>query len=193
MVLKKGLELLSEQPGEGSPVRKQCFLPNQTPTVAAPRRPSPVGKALGASRRGCSTRRRRHGSHHRRANRPSLSVRRPVLRNSGNECRRNTAAADCSTPRVRRAGGPRDHSAECHPYGGAFSHRRAKRRPVAMSEWHGQILGIGSIWRPSGPPTFAHACQRERELRLASHAKVVHRSGEAAKVDGPHATRRLSA
>ena len=34
----------------------------------------------------------------------------------------------------------------------------------------------------SGPPTFAHACQRERELRLASHAKVVHRSGEAAKV-----------
>src|SRR5688500_17108734 len=27
-------------------------------------------------------------------------------------------------------------------------------------------------------PTFAHACQRERELRLASHAKVVHRSAE---------------
>ena len=27
-----------------------------------------------------------------------------------------------------------------------------------------------------GPPTFAHACQRERELRLASHAKVVRRS-----------------
>ena len=29
---------------------------------------------------------------------------------------------------------------------------------------------------PSGPPTFAHACQRARELRLASHATVVHRS-----------------
>jgi hypothetical protein len=33
----------------------------------------------------------------------------------------------------------------------------------------------------SGPPTFAHACQRPRELRLTSHANVVHRSpkGEA--------------
>ena len=31
--------------------------------------------------------------------------------------------------------------------------------------------------------TFAHACQRQRELWLASHAKVVHRSFEAAKVD----------
>jgi hypothetical protein len=34
----------------------------------------------------------------------------------------------------------------------------------------------------SGPPTFAHACQREREPRLASQPKVAHRSGEAAKV-----------
>jgi hypothetical protein len=36
---------------------------------------------------------------------------------------------------------------------------------------------------PSTPPTFAHACQRVRELRLASHAKVVHRS--ATRGGGP--------
>jgi hypothetical protein len=38
-----------------------------------------------------------------------------------------------------------------------------------------------SNWCCSGPPTFAHACQRPRELRLTSHANVVHRSpkGEA--------------
>jgi hypothetical protein len=30
-----------------------------------------------------------------------------------------------------------------------------------------------------GSPTFAHACQRRRERRLASHAKVVHRSAVA--------------
>lgn len=29
---------------------------------------------------------------------------------------------------------------------------------------------------PLPPPTYAHACQRLRELRLASHAKVVRRS-----------------
>lgn len=31
---------------------------------------------------------------------------------------------------------------------------------------------------PVPVPTVAHACQRARELRLASHAKVVHRSAE---------------
>jgi hypothetical protein len=36
-----------------------------------------------------------------------------------------------------------------------------------------------SNWCCSGPPTFAHACQRPRELRLTSHPNVVHRSGEA--------------
>src|SRR4030095_16783698 len=31
----------------------------------------------------------------------------------------------------------------------------------------------------SSAPTFAHACQRTRELRLASHAKVVHHSSRS--------------
>src|SRR4249919_2136463 len=34
----------------------------------------------------------------------------------------------------------------------------------------------GSNSRKCGSPTFAHACQRRRELRLAGHAEVVRRS-----------------
>jgi hypothetical protein len=44
----------------------------------------------------------------------------------------------------------------------------------------GRLFARNPTLRPvrflCGPPTFAHPCQRTRELRLASHAKVVHRS-----------------
>ena len=35
-----------------------------------------------------------------------------------------------------------------------------------------RVIGTG-VRIPPSPPTFAHACQRDRQLRLASHAKVV--------------------
>src|SRR5262245_44540241 len=150
MVLKKGLELLSEQPGEGSPVRKHAFYESHSDCGC-----TAATQSGGTSPGGFSTT-APDSKKTARFSSPTCestgSFCSPAcLRNSGNECRRNTAAADCSTPGVRRAGFPRNHSAECHPYGGAFSHRRATRRPVAMSECRGRILGIGSIWRPSGP------------------------------------------
>ena len=44
--------------------------------------------------------------------------------------------------------------------------RRSGSQRFDASSW-----SVGSIWDKSGPPSFAHACQRTRELRLASHAK----------------------
>src|SRR4051812_21230296 len=54
-----------------------------------------------------------------------------------------------------------------------------------MSEWlkeHAWKACVGEtlprVRIPLSPPTFAHACRRHRELRLASHAKVVRRSAK---------------
>src|SRR3954467_3924744 len=41
-----------------------------------------------------------------------------------------------------------------------------------------RVTGTG-VRIPPSPPTFAHACHNERELRLARHAKVVHRSSQS--------------
>ena len=48
-----------------------------------------------------------------------------------------------------------------------------------MAEWSMAVVlkttepgRVPGVRIPLSPPTFAHACQRTRELRLASHAKV---------------------
>src|SRR3954452_12591023 len=48
-----------------------------------------------------------------------------------------------------------------------------------------RVTGTG-VRIPPSPPTFAQACHNERELRLACHAKVVHRSSpsEGGPLDG---------
>ena len=151
MVLKKGLELLSEQDGRGTPVQRHSFYRIKLRMWLHRGEPVRWNDPWG---------RLDKGAHLEddgtvlitdvRVDRVFL-VAGVVLRNPGSERRRNAAVADRSAPRLWRGRCPGRHPPECRPHSGAFSDRRAGRKLSAIRECPEGTAGNGSNWRWSGP------------------------------------------
>lgn len=77
----------------------------------------------------------------------------------------------------------------CGPSSSPFASNRLRRSssPPRRAKLHGNLNVLNGVWRPlirglkvrflRDSPTLAHACQPERELRLASQAKAAAPSG----------------